>query len=56
MSQRWRAIKNIVSCLTSPKFEPQTACSRDERDIPLDHQLACINILILLNKNLFCKI
>ena len=29
--QRWRAVGNIVSDLTGPRFEPQTSSSRDER-------------------------
>ena len=31
MSQRWRAVGNIVSDLTGPRFEPQTSRSRYER-------------------------
>ena len=31
MSQRWRAVGNTVSDLTSPRFEPQTSRSRHER-------------------------
>ena len=31
MSQRWRAVGNTVSDLTSPRFEPLTSRSRDER-------------------------
>ena len=31
MSQRWRAVGNIVSDLTSPRFEPRTFRSRNER-------------------------
>ena len=31
MSQRWRAVGNTVADLTSPRFEPQTSRSRDER-------------------------
>ena len=31
MPQRWRAVGNTVSDLTSPRFEPQTSCSRNER-------------------------
>ena len=30
-SQRWRAVGNTVSNLTSPRFEPQISRSRDER-------------------------
>ena len=30
MSQSWRAVGNTVSDLTSPRFEPQISCSRDE--------------------------
>ena len=29
-SQRWRAVGNTVSDLTSPRFEPQTSRSKDE--------------------------
>ena len=32
MSQRWQAIGNTVSELTSLKFEPKTSCSRDDRN------------------------
>ena len=31
MSLRWRAVGNTVSDLTSPRFEPQTSRSRDQR-------------------------
>ena len=31
MSQRWRAVGNTVTDLTSPRFAPKTSCSRDER-------------------------
>ena len=31
MLQRWRAVGNTGSDFTSPRFEPQTSCSRDER-------------------------
>ena len=31
MLQRWRAVGNTVSDLTSPRFEPQTYCSTDKR-------------------------
>ena len=31
ISQRWRAISNVVSDLTGLRFEPQTSRSRDER-------------------------
>ena len=29
--QRWRAVGNVVSDLTGPRFEPQTSRSREER-------------------------
>ena len=38
MSQRWRALPNIVSNLTGPRFVPQTSHIRDERIRA--HQLA----------------
>ena len=31
MSPQWRAVDNSASNLTSPRFEPQTSRSRDER-------------------------
>ena len=31
MSQRWRAVGNTVSDLTSPRLEPQTSSSIDKR-------------------------
>ena len=31
MSQRWRAVGNIVTDLTDPKIEPQISRSRDEQ-------------------------
>ena len=31
MSQRWRAAGQTVSDLASPRFQPQTSRSRDER-------------------------
>ena len=34
MSQRWRTVSNIVSDLTSSRFDSQTYCSRDERVTP----------------------